>query len=193
MYLDGPGVLLDASALDSLLAFSKSEPMAAFPATAERKDLSTSLLMIHPSQQTFSQLRALRTEKDMTDLAMLRETFTAPESLMSEWSLSMGNVVYDSSSLRKTTGSFNATAFEQSTTLVRLADPDMPGPEYDVPFADRVKLRPENAEAEETWTKLYEMFRQRRMEVCGLDLEPVEEPATQVGIGWRWGSEAGGG
>ncbi|KAL6705426.1 hypothetical protein ACN47E_006691 [Coniothyrium glycines] len=171
IYLQGPGVLLDASALDSLLAFSKSEPMAAYPATSERKDLSTSLLMVHPSQQSFAQLKALRASRPLTDVNMFRTTFRAPDSLISEWSLSMGNVVYESPKLRDAVEGFNATAFEQSTTFVRLSDPEMPGPEYDVPFAERVQLRPGNEEAAEAWSKLYERFRQQRMEVCGLDLE----------------------
>jgi len=184
IYLQGPGVLLDASALDSLLAFSKSEPMAAYPATPERLALSTSLLMVHPSQQSFNQLRTMRASKPTSDLDLLRNTFTAPESLMSEWSLSMGNVVYESQQLRAAVDSFNATAFKQATTFVRLSDPELPGPEYDVPFAERVKLRPQNAEAEEAWSGLYERFRQRRMEVCGLDLEvpPPDEARVEVRV-----------
>ncbi|KAJ4330008.1 hypothetical protein N0V95_010116 [Ascochyta clinopodiicola] len=171
LYLQGPGVLLDASSLDSLLAFSKSEPMAAYPATAERNDMSMSLLMIHPTQASFQQLKALRTRKPASDLDLFRETFAVPGSLISEWSLSMGNVVYESQDLRAASDSFNATAFEQSTTFVRLSDPEIPGPEYDVPYSTRVKLRPQNEQAQEAWSKLYEGFRQQRMEVCGLDLE----------------------
>ncbi|KAH7355486.1 hypothetical protein BKA66DRAFT_274708 [Pyrenochaeta sp. MPI-SDFR-AT-0127] len=180
LYLQGPGVLLDASALDSLLAFSKSEPMAAYPATPERADLSTSLLMIHPSQESFNQLKTIRASRPTTDLNLFRSTFAAPESLISEWSLSMGNVVYESQSLRSAADGFNATAFEEATTFVRLSDPELPGPEYDVPYSDRVKLRPENEQAQEAWSKLYERFRQRRMEVCGLDLE-VYQPIVLSG------------
>lgn len=174
LYLQGPGVLLDASALDSLLAFSKSEPMAAYPATPERTDMSTSLLLIHPSQQSYNQLRTLRTSTPTSDLNMFRKTFSMPDALISEWSLSMGNVVYESQKLRDATDGFNATAFEKATTFVRLSDPELPGPEYDVPFAERAKLRPKNEEAQEAWSKLYERFRQQRMEVCGLDLETYQ-------------------
>ncbi|KAF1829183.1 hypothetical protein BDW02DRAFT_510557 [Decorospora gaudefroyi] len=171
LYLQGPGVLLDASALDSLLAFSKSEPMAAYPATPERTDMSTSLLMVHPSQQSYHQLRTLRESTPTSDLNMFRKTFTVPDSLISEWSLSMGNVVYESQRLRDENDNFNATAFEQATTFVRLSDPELPGPEYDVPYSVKVEIRPQNEQAQEAWSKLYERFRQRRMEVCGLDLE----------------------
>jgi hypothetical protein len=176
-------VLLDASALDSLLAFSKSEPMAAYPATPERTDMSTSLLMIHPSQQSYAQLRAMRAAKPTSDLNMFRKTFTVPGSLISEWSLSMGNVVYESQDLRNAIDDFNATAFEQSTTFVRLSDPELPGPEYDVPLSDKVKIRPQNEQAQEAWSRLYERFRQRRMEVCGLDLETYQPVMLSGGAG----------
>jgi hypothetical protein len=171
LYLQGPGVLLDASALDSLLAFSKSDPLSAYPATPARNDMSTSLLLIHPSQEKFHQMKKIRSTHDISDLNLFRKSFNAPESLISDWSLSMGNVYYESQNLRHITGDFNATAFEDATTFVRLSDPELPGPEYDIPYADRVKLRPQNQQAEEVWSTLYERFRSQRMEVCGLDLE----------------------
>lgn len=173
-------MLLDASALDSLLAFSKSEPMAAYPATPERKDLSTSLLLIHPSRESFRQLKASRSSRPVKDIDLFREAFAAPESLISDWSLSMGNVVYESQKLRDAIDGFNATIFEQATTYVRLSDPELPGPEYDVPYYDRAKLRPKNGQARDAWEKLYEKFRQRRMEVCGLDLEVWTRPVLQA-------------
>ncbi|KAF2634758.1 hypothetical protein P280DRAFT_474355 [Massarina eburnea CBS 473.64] len=180
VYLQGPGVLLDASALDSLLAFSTSEAMAAFPATAERRELSTSLLLIHPSRESFQQLKETRMATPVADLALFRQTFAAPESLISEWSLSMGNVVYESQKLRGTMDGFNASEFRAATTYVRLSDPELPGPEYDVPYTDRMRLRPKEGQAREAWERLYEQFRQRRMEVCGLDLEPWVRSAVGI-------------
>ncbi|KAF2001653.1 glycosyltransferase family 8 protein [Amniculicola lignicola CBS 123094] len=181
LYLQGPGTLLDVSALDSLLAFSKSEPLAAFPATPERKALSTSLLLIHPSQDDFGRLKELRSSQPLTDLELFRQTFAAEDSLISEWSLSMGNVVYESQRLRDAVDGFNETLFEQATTYVRLSDPELPGPEYDVPYYARAALRPRNEEARAAWEKLYEEFRQRRMEVCGLDLETWSKPVLSAG------------
>ncbi|ORY11916.1 hypothetical protein BCR34DRAFT_483406 [Clohesyomyces aquaticus] len=180
VYLQGPGMLLDASALDSLLAFSKSAPMAAFPATPDRKALSTSLLLIHPSDAEFKRLKAVRASEAMTDLDLFRASFSAPESLISQWSLSMGNVVYESQNLRNAIDGFNASIFEEATTYVRLSDPEIPGPEYDVPYYDRVALRPKNEEAKAAWERLYERFRQRRMEICGLDLEVWTKPMLQA-------------
>lgn len=176
IYLDAPGVVLDASALDSLLAFSKSRPMSAFPATPERKELSTSLLLISPSGETYRQLKETRQSQASTDVDVLRHAFAGQESLMSESTLSMGNLVYESRSLREAGDDFNVTSFNEMTTFVRLQEPDMPGPEYDIPYAERAKLRPQNGQAREAWENLYETFRQRRMEVCGLDLEYWVQP-----------------
>jgi hypothetical protein len=190
IHLQGPGLLLDASALDSLLAFSKSEPMAAYPATPEREDLSTSLLLVHPSVETYRRLKDLRKSQPMTDLNLFRRSFAVPESLISKWSLSMGNVVYESASLRNAIEGFNATVFEQATTYVRLSDPEIPGPEYDVPYYKTAAIRPSNQEARAVWEGLYENFRQRRMEICGLDLEVWTPPDLRAETGDEDGAES---
>ena len=120
---------------------------------------------------THQQLKDMRSAQPMADIDLFRKSFAIPESLISTWSLSMGNVVYESQNLRNAIDGFNATIFEQATTYERLSDPEIPGPEYDVPYYDRMELRPENDEARTIWERLYERFRQRRMEICGLDLE----------------------
>lgn len=157
--------------------------MAAYPATPERKDMSTSLLLIHPSVETYRQLRELRSSQPMSDLELFRTTFSFPDSLISKWSLSMGNVVYESPSLRNAIDGFNATVFEQATTYVRLSDPEIPGPEYDVPYYKTAAIRPSNQEARTVWEGLYENFRQRRMEICALDLEVWTRPGLQAETG----------
>ncbi|KAF2205253.1 hypothetical protein GQ43DRAFT_460071 [Delitschia confertaspora ATCC 74209] len=177
--LQGPGLLLDASALDSLLAFSKSEPMAAYPATPDRKDLSTNLLLVHPSAETYRQLKESRSSQPMTDLDLFRQSFSVPESLISQWSLSIGNLIYESTRLRDAIDGFNATVFEEATAYVRFSDPEIPGPEYDIPYFEKAAIRPKNNEARAVWEGLYEKFRQRRMEVCGLDLEVWSKPMLE--------------
>ncbi|KAI7137661.1 hypothetical protein KC352_g30305 [Hortaea werneckii] len=66
---------------------------------------------------------------------------------------------------------FNATAYLDQVSYIRFSDPKLPGPEYDVPWPQKVAARPSNKDADWTWTKLYGEFAQKRMDVCGLDLE----------------------
>ena len=56
---------------------------------------------------------------------------------------------------------------------MQLLDPNIPGPEYDVPRSLFLQSRPEEIEARKAWEELYEIYRLRRMDICGLDLEPI--------------------
>lgn len=171
LYLQSPGTLMSASALDSMLAFSKSKTMAAYPASAARDALSTSMLLIHPSATVYRDLKEMRTKKPSTDLALLRRAFAAPKSLMSPLALSMGNLVYGTRELRQGSDeAFNATAWEEATTFVRFTDPELPGPEYDMDYFLKQEMQPKDEDARVVWENLYEKFRNRRIEVCGLDL-----------------------
>lgn len=116
----------------------------------------------------------------MTDLDLFRKSFPVPDSLLSAWSMSLGNLFYESTWLRNSIEGFNSTIFTEATAYVHLSDPELPGPEYDVPYYDRVRIRPKNEEARVVWEKLYETFRQRRMEICGLDLETWNSPVLQA-------------
>jgi hypothetical protein len=66
---------------------------------------------------------------------------------------------------------FDAAVFASETAFVMFQDPDLPGPEYDVPYTDIVKMRPKNEEQGFLWEKMYSMYKDRRYGVCGLDLE----------------------
>ena len=66
---------------------------------------------------------------------------------------------------------FNATAYLENVAYIRFSDPKLPGPEYDVPWAKKRDARPKNKDADWTWTKMYGEFAQKRMDICGLDLE----------------------
>ena len=55
---------------------------------------------------------------------------------------------------------------------VQFDDPGVAGPEFDVPDAVLAQARPAG-EAGRAWDKLYDEYRWLRMDVCGLDLEPL--------------------
>ena len=74
-------------------------------------------------------------------------------------------------SLKGASGDFNATAFLSSTAYVLFTDSDLPGPQYDVPYRLKTRSRPKGDDERFVWEKMYETFRQNRMDICGLDLE----------------------
>ena len=67
-------------------------------------------------------------------------------------------------------------SFLEMTGYVHVSDPDLPGPEYDIPKHKAFTAQPTGAETRVAWERSYEMFRQQRIDVCGLDLEPFESP-----------------
>ena len=64
---------------------------------------------------------------------------------------------------------------------VHLSDPGIPGPEYDIPRQVYLRSRPQGAESRKVWEDLYELYRMRRMDICGLDLEPMRVDPGGVG------------
>ncbi|KAF2144330.1 glycosyltransferase family 8 protein [Aplosporella prunicola CBS 121167] len=172
LYLAPSGVIIDSLAMDSLLAFSEPQQLAALPAEDSPSKISTHFMLFQPSSSTFSKLSSVRAEHPSNDHALFQELFPAATSILPPMPHLEVTLYYESPALRHLADpeAFNSTEFLASTAYVRLSDPELPGPEYDVPYGEMVQLRPQQAEARWAWEKLYSKFRERRMDVCGLEL-----------------------
>ncbi|KAK1071029.1 hypothetical protein LTR74_003678 [Friedmanniomyces endolithicus] len=187
--IETPGLLLDATPLDAVLAFTDVAPFAMLQDSTQGDGVhSTDLLLLQPSTETHNDLLAristttpsLETRAHIqsfndTNLPLL---FPAPLLLASTTDSetlirSVGTLHTPTlhNPIQHTTSPFNATAFLSNVAYIRFSDPKLPGPEYDVPWNQKVAARPRNKDADWTWTKLYGQFAQKRMEICGLDLE----------------------
>lgn len=198
LYLKGPGILVDSEGLDALLAFSDmgERPVAALADEKVNTVLSTAMMLVNPSIATYHQLKQRRAAKPGPDATLLREAFPGTESLFSPLSMP-----YFSTNVHSTTPylrrippapapetidetlddplAFNATAYLLSTSYIQLSDPELPGPEYDIPLREKERWRPANLEARRVWERMYDVYRGRRIEVCGLDLEAWHKPQLQ--------------
>lgn len=185
IYLAPSGLIIDSLALDSLLAFSPPKQLAALPADPSASKISTSFMVVQPSTTTFKELSAARAAEQhrsvSDDEALFQSFFPARSSLLPP-SLELDTTLYYESRELRSLGdpeAFNSTAFFGSTAYVRLTDPELPGPEYDVPYGRMVELRPDKGEARWAWERLYFRFHHRRMEVCGLDLLTPKRSSRQ--------------
>ncbi|KAK8238642.1 hypothetical protein HDK90DRAFT_233241 [Phyllosticta capitalensis] len=185
IYLAPSGLIIDSLALDSLLAFSPPKQLAALPADPSASKISTSFMVVQPSTTTFKELSAARAAEQQhsfsDDEALFQRFFPARSSLLPP-SLELDTTLYYESRELRSLGdpeAFNSTAFFGSTAYVRLTDPELPGPEYDVPYGRMVELRPDKGEARWAWERLYFRFHHRRMEVCGLDLLTPKRSSRQ--------------
>ncbi|CAK4032398.1 glycosyltransferase family 8 [Lecanosticta acicola] len=170
--IETPGLLLDSEPLDALLGFTEPAPFMMLHDTVENDGVhSEDLFLFEPSKDIYLELKERIAEPKKsgyndTDLASF---FTDPVLLAS--SNENNALIRSIGTLHDVGRNFNQTAFLSDVGYIRFSDPKLPGPEYEVPWADKVSARPRNKDADWTWTKLYGEFAEKRMDICGLDLE----------------------
>jgi len=166
LMMKAPGMVLDATPLDALLAYTPAASLATLSTDTSTAITAADLILAMPSKETHSTL-ASTLSHDLSSITQQLSSLTLysdPNKLHLITSISTlhpyapGEV-------------FNATAWLDNSAYVRFSDPKLPGPEYDVPWPDKVKARPNHKDADWVWTNLYGQFAQQRMDICGLNLE----------------------
>ncbi|KAK5714357.1 hypothetical protein LTR17_017213 [Elasticomyces elasticus] len=175
--IETPGLLLDATPLDAVLAFTESAPFAMLQDDTQGDGVhSADLLLLQPSADIHADLLTYLTTSTSEEIQHFNDTFlptlfNTPPPLLLASSTSSEALIRSVGILHGATKGFNTTAYLSDVSYIRFSDPKLPGPEYDVPWSQKVAARPRNKDADWTWTKLYGQFAQKRMEICGLDLE----------------------
>ncbi|KAK5133224.1 hypothetical protein LTR08_008059 [Meristemomyces frigidus] len=168
--IETPGLLIDATPLDAVLAFTERTPIAMLQDTAQSDGIhSEDLLLLQPSSTTYATLLEYLATNPSHNSTLLNSTL--PDPLLLESSTDTQALIRSIGTLHEASRGFNATAYLSDVAYIRFSDPKLSGPEYDVPWSEKVAARPRNKDADWLWTKLYGQFAQTRMEVCGLDLE----------------------
>lgn len=176
MILSTPGLIVDATPLDSVLAYAPLSSIALLQADDTALISESDLLLAAPAGDSYAALRASGVANSTSDVALMQNAL--PEALKLQSSSNDTHLIRSIGTLHNVPldfGAVNATAYLSSAAYIRFSDPKLPGPEYDVPYGDRVKARPRNKDADWVWTKLYGSFAQKRMDICGLDLDPWRE------------------
>ncbi|QIX01119.1 hypothetical protein AMS68_006636 [Peltaster fructicola] len=174
MNIELPGVILDASRFDAMLAFTESVPFAVLQDTTEDDGVhADDVFLIEPDQDRYQDLHQRIQETPGYNDSMFVGMFKDPLLLSAQ---NQGNVMVRSvgelHSIENDREDFNQTEFLVNAAYMRFSDTKLPGPEWDVPYEQRREARPMNPDADWLWTELYGQFAQKRSEICGLDLEP---------------------
>ena len=169
--LPPPGLILNSVSLDSILAFYDDEGhVAAYPPLDGEDKTHSSLLLVKPDTDVYKELISnLTTASD--EMVLFADQST---SLLSARNVALPppSTFTTAHTLRTAPPPFDAKAFSQNTAFVHLVDPELPGPEFDVPYQDIVKARPKDADQGFIWEKMYLRHKNLRYSVCGLD--PVQ-------------------
>ena len=169
LLLSTPGTILDATPLDSVLAYAPGASLALLQKDERSGVNETDLVLAMPETEAYTALMDARSSLMSQDTLMQT---SLPDTLVLDSSTDGTKLVSSISALHDVSADFNMTAYLSSAAYIRFSDPKLPGPEYEVPYADVVRARPKNKDADWVWTKLYGNFAQDRMDICGLDLEP---------------------
>ena len=143
--------------------------MLGISATNHNGDTEASIVLFEPSVKAYQDLTQLSPEVSYSETEFLHNT-----PMMTDLAEDQVHLVGKTSALRSETDKFYAAEFLEITGFIHIFDEDHPGPEYDVPKKKLSHMQPVNVEARKAWERSYEMYRQRRMDICGLDLEPFE-------------------
>ncbi|MCJ1386167.1 hypothetical protein MMC17_009293 [Xylographa soralifera] len=165
LYLRPSGLVIDSSILDTLFSIPTNASFTSFSDSSS--DLSP-LILITPSKAASQNAIAALRSDPFSELSYLQSNthfLTLPST--------PAPFVSRTSSLHNVDDNFESDTFLSQAGYVQLLDKDIKGPEYNIPRDVFLQSRPEPGEARTAWEELYEMYRMRRMDVCGLDLEPM--------------------
>lgn len=168
IYLPPSGLVLDTSGLDHLFTLPMESTMLGISAGSGDESTTPSVVLLSPSKDAFQvMLESLPLNKYDED------AFLSKIPLLADLPEDQIHIVAKTSSLGHEDDAFDPAKFLASTSYVHISDSDMLGPEYDSPREMVTSARPRKPQPRKAWQDVYEKYRQRRMDVCGLDLEPA--------------------
>lgn len=178
LYLQPSGLLLNSSKLDRLLAkSSKTLQMDRSTKVSVSPD-SASILLLAPSEADFSNVRDQLASSQAPHTKLLARVLS--EQNLIPASAANNRLVLESSYLRIKPQGSEVMSLASPASYLHFSDLSLPGPEYDIPRDVFLREAPGEGRSRDTWTGWYEKFRDLRMEVCGLDLEPMPGEAVKL-------------
>lgn len=172
MYLRPSGLILNSSPLDDLFTTPMNTSLATLSARSGHFPMAPSIFIVKPSMERYHDLVASLFAGEASEETFLQNT---PPLVGKSPTPDRDGVrlLAETSALKLEGDDFNATSFFAGTSYVHIRDPGMPGPEYDAPRNTFLRARPKGFHARGAWEDIYETYRTKRMDICGLDLEPV--------------------
>lgn len=169
IWLRPSGLIRDSDQLDLLFTLPMETPVLGISATNHNGDTEASIILFEPSKKAYQDLTDPYPEASYSETEFLHKI-----PMMTDLAEDQVHIVGKTSTLQSETEQFDAAEFLAITGFIHIFDPDHPGPEYDVPRKKLSSIQQSTVEARKAWERSYELYRQQRMEICGLDLEPFE-------------------
>lgn len=169
IYLKPSGLIIDAAKLDMLFTLPMESAMLGISGNPQDEGTVPSVILLEPSERAYNDTSSSIPAGSYSD-----DEFLQHVSLVAD-TVDRNHLVAKTSAIHLESDRFNVTEFIESTSYVQLSDPGLPGPEFNIPRRQLLRAKPKQPNHRKAWETVYEMFREQRMSVCGLDLEPALE------------------
>ena len=169
IYLRPSGIISDSGQLDLLFTLPMDTPILGISSTSHKENEDVSIVIMQPSAKSYTEIVNTISAEDYSDTYFLKGI-----QAMTDFAEDQVHLVAKTSSLRLEDDVFSVDEYLENTAYIQLSDPELPGPEYDIPPRRFLSAKPTAIGPGKAWERSYEIFRERRMDVCGLDLEPLE-------------------
>lgn len=169
IYLKPSGLILDSAKLDRLFTLPMESAMLGIAGSPQDEDTTPSVILVEPSEKAYNDTLSSIPAGSYSDNEFLQHV-----SLV-RGIADQNHLVVKTSAIHLESDRFNVTEFIEFTSYVQLSDPGLPGPEFSIPRRQLLRVKPKQPIHRKAWETVYEMFREQRMSVCGLDLEPAPE------------------
>lgn len=170
IYLQPSGLIANSERLDTFFTLSMESETEGVFAKNREENQTPPIIIFEPSAKKLDKNMAVIEAGDYKEDELLR-SIPSSNAVTSDESKS----VMETSAIYLEDDGLNLSSFINKTSYVRISDPGILGPEFGSPRSKLIRARPEQTEPREVWEAIYERYRQQRMEVCGLDLEPDPE------------------
>ena len=165
LYFPPRGLIIDTASLDSTFAIPVNSSATHFVRESQRVRHPRAI-MVKPSVPGYQNIRKLTPA-----ITSMREFTAAVDSTPSFTTLFSGTADLklgpSPGQDPEHSGSLHLIAY------MRFTDPEILGPEFDIPRDTWMKAKPVASGPRKVWEDMYEQYRGDRMAVCGLDLEPM--------------------
>lgn len=176
LFLRPSGLLLDTSQTDRLFTLPMESSALAISSTTSDGLSEAAMLLFQPSEANHIDALAMLPEGDFSD-----RDYLSSVPVMTDFAEDQVSLVASTSSLKTEDENFNATSWLDQTAYVYFTDQELRGPTFDTPKDIKAKARPRSRKARRAWERVFELYRQERMDVCGLDLEAWPKPVAGGG------------
>lgn len=172
IYLRPSGLIGDSTQLDRLFTLPTEASVLGISATHDEED-ELPIMIFQPSRTAYNESMTRFPADGYSDSDFMRGV-----EMMTDFADDKVHLLAKTSTLLSLTEPFDDQSFSRQTAYIHLSDVGLPGPEYYQPKSTLASARPTEPSARKAWDRAYESFREHRMDICGLDLQPLDDQSS---------------